>query len=136
MASLITVRRWLGPRLELIKTLASKDATEQITQYTGLTRGEIIHVLYELGDLLVRAARVGQPVHLEGLGTFTPSLTRSGELRLRFRAGPEMKKKLSWKHQIRAKITNKSNIGATDEELVVQWNELHPEDPVSLPVKV
>ncbi len=135
MASLITVRRWLGPRLKLIKTLASKDATEQITQYTGLTRGEIIHVLYELGDLLVRAARVGQPVHLEGLGTFTPSLNRNGELRLHFRAGPEMKKKLSWQHQIRAKITNKSNIGATDEELVVQWNELHPEDPVSLPVK-
>ncbi len=132
MASIITVRRWLGPRLRLLKTLSTQAAVEQMARSTSLTSGDVSHVVYELRDLLIQSARMGQPVRIEGLGTFTPSLTRDGELRLLFRPEPALKRALARQEDILAAVLNKRNIGATDEELVVQWNELHPEDPVIL----
>jgi len=132
MASIITVRRWLGPRLEQESTMSTDTAIKLITSRTGLTAGEVVQVLYELHDVIIDAAWGGQAVRLEKLGTFTPTLVRDGTLRLNFRPVPELKKKLTWKHRIRARILNKRSAGATDEELVEQWNELHPDDPVSL----
>jgi hypothetical protein len=132
MASIITVRRWLGPRLRLLKTLSTEAAVEQMTRGSGLTSGDVSHVVYELRDLLIRSALMGQPVRIEGLGTFTPSLTRSGELRLLFRPDPALKRALARKKDVLATVLNARNIGATDEKLAAQWNVLHPEDPVIL----
>lgn len=133
MASIITVRRWLGPRLKRLKTLSTQAAVEQMARNSNLTPGVVVGVLCALRALLVQSARLGQAVRIEGLGTFTPSLTRDGELRLLFRPEPALKRALAQKKDVLAAVLNARNVGATDEELAAQWNELHPEDPLILP---
>ncbi len=132
MASVITARRWLGPRLRRMATRSIEDVIQEMIDRTGLTAGDVMQVLHEVRDTLIWSARLGQAGQLEPLGTFTPTLGRDGGLRLHFRPSPRLKRALADRHAIHARIENKRSIEASDAELAAQWNHLHPDDPIML----
>lgn len=101
-----------------------------MSRSTSLNEGTIRFVIYELRDAILKAHRTGQAVKIDGLGTFTPTIRLDGSLDILFRPDPDMLRQLNDRGKFYAKILNKANIGKLAEELVVQWNQEHPDDPV------
>ena len=132
MASLIQAIKALGPRIKLQRTMTMDTAVEWIVGRTGLSQGELLGVLAEMFDLIVDCARYGRPIQFDMLGTFTPSMTRDGDIVLRFRPDPRLKRKLGTYRHFEGTIVNRRNIGLDNAAIIQQWNELHPENPVSL----
>jgi hypothetical protein len=130
MAKKITAIRKYRPEIERMPTLQTRHMIENLARRTSLNEGSIRHVVYELRDEILRAHRTGQAVKIEGLGTFTPTIHLDGSLDILFRPDPDMLRQLNDRTKFYAKILNKANIGKTAEELVAQWNEEHPVDPV------
>jgi len=130
MAAKVTVLRKYRPELKRMRTMQTPEAVEYIARRTGLNEGEIRFVAYELRDTILTAARIGQAVKIEGLGTFTPTIHMNGCFDLLFRPDPRLLDHLNDKTKFFGKITNKDNIGKTSDELVAIWNEEHPQDPV------
>jgi len=129
MASRIAAIRKYRPEIRLMRTMQTPHVVEFIARETGLNEGEIRFVVYEMRDTVLIAARQGQPVKLEGLGTFTPTLRMDGSLDLSFRPDPRLLEQLNDKTQFTGEIINKGNIGKSVGDLVVQWNQEHPENP-------
>ena len=130
MTKKITAIRRYRPEIKRMPTLQTRHMVENLARRTSLNEGSIRHVVYELRDEILRAHRTGQAVKIEGLGTFTPTVRLDGGLDILFRPDPDMLRQLNDRTKFYAKILNKANIGKSAEELVVQWNEEHPEDLV------
>ncbi len=126
MAKKITAIRRYKPEIERERTLQMPDLIHKMTHSTGLSHGEILHVIYELQEAILNAHRHGQAVKIEGLGTFTPVIRMDGSLDILFR--PEMKllRQLNDPTKFHAKILNKANIGKSSQELINQWDKDHP----------
>ena len=129
MASRITAIRQMRADLKRWRTMSTATIVKNMSSRSGLSTGEIVHVIYEMQDQISSAARDGQAVKIEGLGTFTPTLRADGRINLVFRADPRFLDKLN-SEALYAKIINKENIGKSADELVALWNESHPDDPV------
>ena len=130
MAKKITAIRRYRPEIKRMPTLQTRHLVEDMSRSTSLNEGTIRFVMYELRDALLKAHRTGQAVKIEGLGTFTPTIRLDGSLDILFRPDPDMLRQLNDPTKFYAKILNKANIGKLADELVAQWNEEHPDDPV------
>ncbi len=131
MAARIKAIKALKPRIELARTAGRRDLTEMMMARTGLNEGETLLVQYELRDVLLYFARMGRPVKVEGLGTFTPAVGADGSFHLNFRAEVALKRALNEPGKFWGQLANSKNIGKSADELAAQWNELHPDDPVT-----
>lgn len=129
MARKITAIRKYRPEIKREPTLQTLQIVEDLAQSTSLNEGSIRFVVYELRDAILKAHRHGQAVKIDGLGTFTPTIHVDGNLDILFRPDPDMLRQLN-NANFYAKILNKANIGKSADELVAQWNEEHPDDPV------
>jgi hypothetical protein len=130
LASKITAIRKYRPEIKRMPTMQMDELMEQMVLRTGLTKGEIYHVAYELCDALLSAHRDGRAVKVDGLGTFTPTIRANGKVDTVFRSEPALRRQLNNETRFYAKILNKASIGKSADELVVRWNEEHPEDVV------
>lgn len=130
MARKITAIRKYRPEIKREPTRQMRHLVEGIARGTGLSEGEIRFVLYELRDAILEAHSHGQAVKLDGLGIFTPTIRMDGSLDVLFRPEVDLLNKLNDPSHFYARILNKSNIGKSADELVAQWNQEHPEDPV------
>ena len=130
MVKKITAVRKQRPEIKREQTRQMPQVVESIAMRTGLNKGEILFVLYELHDSILDAHRGGQAVKIEGLGTFTPTIRVDGKLDIVFRPEAEMLRQLNDTTKFHAKILNKSNIGKSVDELAAQWNAEHPDDPI------
>lgn len=130
MAKKITAIRKYRPEIERERTRQTRQVVEDMARRTNLNEGIIRHVVYDLRDAILQAHRIGQAVKIDGLGTFTPTIHLDGGLDILFRPDPDMFRQLNDPTQFYAKILNKANIGKSAEELVAQWNQEHPDDPV------
>jgi hypothetical protein len=130
MARKITAIRRYRPEIKRAGTLQMPDIVSDMTRSTGLSYGEILHVVYQLRDSILMAHRGGQAAKIEGLGTFTPTIRMDGSFDILFRPDPEMLRQLNDPTKFRAKILNKASIGKSADDLVALWNAEHPEDPV------
>jgi hypothetical protein len=131
MASLIQAIKALGPRIKLQRTMTNDQVVQLITQRTGYSQGEYMGLLSEIVDLIVECAQYGRAIRFDMLGTFTPSITRDGDIVLRFRPAPRLKHRLGDHRTFKGTIVNRRNIGLDNAAITQQWNELHPENPVS-----
>lgn len=118
------------PQIELAPTVRTPQLIEHIAGRTGLNTGEILLMTYELSDALALFLSMGQPIQVEGIGTFTPDVHSDGELYVHFRACVELKRTLNAPNAFHGRLRNKKNFGKTSHELVAQWNQEHPDDPV------
>ena len=130
MAKRITAVRKYRPEIKLERTRQTPQVVEDIAMRTRLNTGEILFVVYELRDAILMAHRHGQPVKVEGLGTFTPTIRMDGSLDILFRPEPSMLRQLNESTKFYATILNKANIGKTTDDFVAKWNKEHPDNLV------
>jgi hypothetical protein len=95
MVRKITAIRKYRPEIKRARTLQMPDFASDMTRSTGLSYGEILHVVYQLRDSILMAHRRGQAVKIEALGTFTPSIRMDGSFDILFRPDPEMLRQLN-----------------------------------------
>jgi hypothetical protein len=130
MASRIQAINEYRPRIELDKRADIDDLVDLISARTGLNEGDVRQVLLELRDAVVFFNLRAQPVKLEGLGTYTPTVKLNGNFGVGHRADLAIKRKLNIPGEFKGDIEHRSNIGKTSDELVTMWNEEHPDDLV------
>jgi nucleoid DNA-binding protein len=129
MAAKITAIRKSRAEIKYGRTMQTPELVRYMADRTSLNNSEIRYVVLELHEALLGAHRQGRAVKIEGLGTFTPTL-RGGKLDIVFRAEPALRQELNLQEQFVATIRNKANLGKSAPELVSDWNEAHPDDPV------
>jgi len=128
MAKLIQAVSTYGPRVEISRTMQTREIAEYMSARTSLNRGEIEGTLQELHEALIFFAKQGQAVKLEGLGTFTPSINLEGTLDVSFRLDTGVDSALNVPGAFTGNITNRESIGKTSAELKEKWNAEHPTD--------
>lgn len=130
MASRIAAIKATRPQIDLDRTLSTQLLIEHIAGRTGLNAGEVMLMAYELCDALTVFLSMGQPVQLEKVGTFTPDIRLDGTFFVHFRPCVELKRRLNTPDAFSGRLRNPENIGKSSDDLVSQWNQEHPEDPV------
>ncbi len=130
MARLIHALQSYSPRLKLGKRVSMNEVVNFIAGRTGLNRGIILMVLYEIKDALVFFHLSGRSVKLEGLGCYTPKINLKGKIDVTNRIPPEFKAELNESHAFKGEIINRDMIGKTVGEIIALWNKDHPDDPV------
>lgn len=119
------------PRIDYGKRAGMDELVDFIARSTGLNEGTIRQVLIELRDATLYHMLQGQPVYLEGLGTYSPKIALDGKFGVGHRADMKLKNGLNAPGAFKGEIINRENIGKTSDELVAKWNEEHPDDPIT-----
>ncbi len=70
----------------------------------------------------------GRIVQLPNGTHFRPTGKKDGSIEVDVRVNPELVKKVS--QNFRGKWRNADNIGKTEAEIIVMWNNLHPGDQI------
>jgi hypothetical protein len=130
MATRIQAINALRPKIKLGKRAGTEDLVQYMARSTGLNESGVRQVLLELRDTTLFFALRGQPVYLEGLGTYTPTIGVDGEIGVGHRADVKIKNGLNARGAFKGDVINAENIGKTGDELVALWNAAHPDDPV------
>jgi len=130
MASKIKAINEYRPKIKLGKRAGTDDLVEFIARSTGLNESGVRQVLLELRDTVLFFNLRGQPVKLEGLGTYTPKIDLAGTFGVGHRADTALKKGINTPGKFQADIENRENIGKSGDDLAAMWNEAHPDDPV------
>ena len=130
MAKRINAIKALMPQIELNQTVKVDELAKYISRGTNLNPAEIRFVLQELKDALLFFTRSGQPVKLDGLGTFTPGMRLNGEFTINVRVDRELVNGLNRPEAFKGRIRNRENIGKSGDQLVTEWDRVNPDDPV------
>ena len=70
---------------------------------------------------------------LNGVGTFTPSIDRSGTLNINVRPDVALKSGINNHGGYRGTVLNKNRAGLSNAELKELWDAEHPDDPLNIP---
>ncbi len=132
MANKIRAISAYRPKIKLGKRAEMNDLVEFIARSTGLNESGVRQVLLELRDAVIFFNRRGQPVKLEGLGTYTPTVGLDGVFDVGYRADSALKNGLNEPGSFRGEIENRENIGKSSDDLIALWNQAHPDDPVAV----
>ena len=119
------------PRIEQGNTVQKPELIRALSRATGLVEGSIDQATMELRDHIIEFNRAGRAVKVDGLGTFSPSIDLDGTLSISFRPDPALNYGINIPGTFSGTILNRENIGKTSDDLVVQWNQDHPENPIS-----
>jgi len=130
MAKLIKAISIYSPRIKTGLPASMRELVTFISGRTGLTRGDIQHVLSELNEAVTFFHLAGRGVTIDGLGYYFPKVNFKGEITPSCRIDRELKANLNKKNAFAGEMENRDMIGKTSDEIVARWNEEHPEDPV------
>jgi hypothetical protein len=128
MAKLIQAIGTYGPRVEVARTVQTRQIAEYIAGRTSLNRGEIENVLRELNEAIVFFAKQGSAVKLEGVGIFAPSVDLGGAFDVGFRLDTSIDGALNGPGAFSGEIANRENVGKSSADLKALWNTAHPDD--------
>ncbi len=118
------------PRIEQGNTVQKPELIRALSRATGLVEGSIDQATMELRDHIIEFNRAGRAVKVDGLGTFSPSIDLDGTLSISFRPDPALNYGINIPGTFSGTILNRENIGKTSDDLVAQWNQDHPENPI------
>ena len=113
MANRIKAINAYMPSIVLGKRIVMSDIVAYIAHSTGLNEGAIRQVLAELRDAVIFFLLHGQPVQLEGLGTYTPTIDLTGQIGIGHRADVNIKYRLNDTGAFKAEIDNREYIPST-----------------------
>jgi hypothetical protein len=130
MVKRINAIKAYAPRIKLHHRITTDTICEYISRQSSLNSGEIMSVLIHLHESILFFTQGGHPVKLEGIGTFTPVIHIDGSFNLNVRVDRGLVHKLNKQGAVTAEVINRANIGVSADNLVRQWNEDHPDDPV------
>ena len=123
------VKSWC-PRLAKTDPVDAEEVIELLVATTNQTRGSLLAILSELDVILERSLKTGRTVKLPNGTTFRPVGKKDGSLSIKTRFSTRMSKAISIGQS--ARWINADNIGKTEDEMIVIWNELHPDDPIEV----
>ena len=118
------------PRIEQGITVQKPELVRATSRSTGIAEGTLDHSIKEVRDQIIEYCRAGRAVKVEGLGTWSPSISLDGMLDIQYRPDPAFVYGLNIPGIFKGKIINSEHIGKTGDELVALWNSEHPEDQV------
>ena len=130
MTKRINAIKALTPSIKLQNTAQNDLLCKYISRRSSLNAGEINNVLRQLQDAILFFTLAGHPVKLDKLGTFTPTIRLDGSYNLNVRIDRALIRKLNQPGETEAVILNRKNVGLSADDLMAQWNDLHPDDPV------
>ena len=130
MAQRIQAFQAYSPRIKLQPRVDTELLTEFIARSTGLNESGVRHVLLELRDAIVFFNLQGSPVKLDGVGTFTPTVSLDGTFNVKHRPDVAIKARMNRAGAFKGTIEHEESLGRSPDELVERWNAEHPDDPV------
>ena len=117
MATILEAINKYGPKLELRPTAQLEKVADWMAMRTGLNKSEVMMVGQEMSDAILFFVKDGTPVKFPGVGTFTPSIDRNGELTINFRADMALKNGINTPNAYGGVIANKDNIAIDNTRL-------------------
>ncbi|MCB9079906.1 MAG: hypothetical protein H6631_20055 [Anaerolineaceae bacterium] len=132
MASLIEAIREFGPHLELKSTIPMKLVTTWIELRTGMARSMAMMWASLLGEALQYHLAQGCPVKLDGIGTFSLTISREGKIKINFRPDPDLVKALNVEGGYTGVINNRRRIGLDDPGYKKLWDAHYPDNPLKI----
>jgi len=130
MAKLIKAISIYSPRIKTGLPASMRELVTFISGRTGLTRGDIQHVLSELNEAITFFHLSGRGVTIDGLGYYFPKINFKGEITTSYRIDRQLKANLNKKNAFAGEMDNRDMIGKTSGEIAARWNEEHPDDQV------
>jgi len=130
MAKRIKAINALRPRLKRLPPVDEYRLAEYIADRSNLSKAAVTYALLEISAAIEDFAAMGRSVRLTGIGLITPGMNTKGELTIRIRPDPRLVRALNAPNRFVGKVVNARNLRKSGDELVAQWNTLHPDDPV------
>lgn len=130
MAKRIKAINALRPRLKRLPPVDEYRLAEHIAGRSNLSKADVTHALLELSAGIEDFIALGHSVRLAGLGLVTPGMNTQGEITIRILPDVRLVRALNARGRFQGKVINARNLRKSGAELVAQWNELHPDDPV------
>ncbi len=134
MATFIQAVAQNGPRLKRLPRVRPGEIAIRLAGITGVRKGEVTRVLYELQAAMQHYHRRGASVELMGIGTFMPTMRTDGTIRIHFRPDRAILKVMGNPVVYEGAIVNRENIGLSPAEYKALWDAEHPDDPLELPL--
>lgn len=117
-------------RIEQGNTIQKPELIRAVSRATGIVEGTLDHNIKELRDHLIEYCRAGRAVKVEGLGTWTPTVSLDGTFDIQYRPDPAFSYGLNIPGIFTGTLVNREHIGKTGEDLVTLWNTDNPTDLV------
>jgi len=133
MATILQAVNQYGPKLELKPTAKLEKVAEWMSVRTGINKSEAMMVFQETSEAILYFCKEGQPVKIPGVGTFTPSISREGELIINFRADMELKNGINSPSAYGGVVVNQESVGWTNEKYKETWDAEHAANPLVIP---
>ncbi len=130
MAKRIKAINALRPRLKRLPPVDEYRLAEYIAARSNLSKAAVTYALLELSAAVEDFVAMGRSVRLSGLGLVTPGMNTQGEITIRILPDPRLVRALNTKGRFQGQVINARNLHKSSAELVAQWDELHPDDPV------
>lgn len=119
------------PRIKQGDTVQMDELARLIAARTNFNEGAVSHALKELRDVVAFYTLAGRAVKLEGLGTYSPTLSVQGKFGVSHRLDKRLNAQINAPDAFGGTIINKEMIGKTTAEFITMWNEENPDDPVA-----
>lgn len=132
MAKILQAVNAYGPKLTLNETAQLDRVVAWMSSRTGVNKSEAMMIIQEIHEAILFFNTQGTPVKLPGVGTFTPSIDRHGELKVNFRADNALKKGINKANEYVGRVANKSAAALSNAELKALWDADHPDDPLEI----
>jgi len=132
MAIIMQAVNIYGPKLELRPTAKLDQVADWMAMRTGLNKSEVMMVLQELSEATLYFNNQGTPVKLVGVGIFTPSINREGELKINFRADRALKVGINAPGVYIGEVRNKDRIDLDNAGYKELWDAENPDDPLEV----
>jgi hypothetical protein len=127
MVSLIEIWRKYGPRIVIDSMMEGEEVMRELERRTGLNRGQVKGVLFEVENLKVTAMAAGRSLRLPTDEIYRPVMRRDGSINVSYRAPKRLKTMI--KQCFSGKVLNACNIGKSDDQMIDYWNKHHPDNP-------
>ncbi len=128
MAKKIQAWTEFGPRLEPATPLSGDELVEQLTEGTNESLSSLLASLAALDRAIEQALKSGRIVHLPNGTHFKPTGKKDGSIEVNVRVTPAMVRRIN--AEFRGVWRNAENFGASQDEIIAQWNAAHPDDLV------
>jgi hypothetical protein len=132
VAQLIQAVARFGPRLITGRTAQLDDVAQWLANGSGLTKSQVLSVLYNMQAVILFFNQFGSAVKLPGIGTFTPTVGSDGRIRVSLREAPELRNALNAEGAFRGEIANRSNVGTNVLGYKALWDAMFPDDPLEV----
>ncbi|MDY7041407.1 MAG: hypothetical protein SVX38_11140 [Chloroflexota bacterium] len=132
MAKRLVVINQLRPKISSQGVVNLEEMAARVAKNTTFNPEEIYGILRLYTQEVNAALQAGETVKVDGLLSVAPNMKVGGAVNMSLRGDREavagLNNPLLWTAD---KVANRANMTKSADELVAQWDEEHPDDPVT-----